>query len=54
VIGVFTIYEYMKIGYENRAERLGHSPRAVLDPAPDGADRREEARSDEDIYCDCL
>jgi hypothetical protein len=39
VIGVFTIYEYMKIGYENRAERMGHSPRveAVVDPAPDGA-----------------
>jgi len=39
VIGVFTIYEYMKIGYENRAERLGHSPRAeaVTDQAQDGS-----------------
>jgi len=49
VIGVFTIYEYMKIGYENRAERMGHSPRAeaVLGQDADGArsaDQGGEAR----------
>jgi fumarate reductase subunit C len=39
LIGLSTIYEYMKIGYENRAERLGHSPHAgaVIDKNADGA-----------------
>ena len=39
VIGLFTVYEYMKIGYENRAERLGHSPHAgaVIQQDADGA-----------------
>jgi fumarate reductase subunit C len=39
VIGLFTLKEYIKIGLENRTERLGHSPRAeaVTDQTPDGA-----------------
>jgi fumarate reductase subunit C len=39
VIGLFTLKEYIKIGLENRAERLGHSPRAeaAVDRAQDGS-----------------
>jgi fumarate reductase subunit C len=39
VIGLSTIYEYMRIGFENRAERMGRMPQAeaVIDSSPDAA-----------------
>jgi fumarate reductase subunit C len=39
VIGLFTFYEYMKIGYENRAHRDGSAPHTSWGLAGGDADR---------------